>query len=91
MLTKTDLQQIGKVIDEKLDIKLKPIKTDVGVLKQDLTGLTQGITNLQKDMKDVKKDLKYIKKSVNLVVKNYDEGDVMLGKRVTKIEEHLQI
>lgn len=84
MLTKTDLSQIGSLIDEKLDLKLKPIK-------KDLAGLAEGVTNLQKDMKNVKKDLKYVRKTVTVIVKNYDEGDVMLGRRVRKIEEHLQI
>lgn len=63
MLTKSDLQQIGSVVDEKLDSKLKPIK----------------------------KDLKYLKKTADVIVKNYDEGDVLLGRRVKKIEDHLQI
>ncbi|MBI4098167.1 MAG: hypothetical protein HY426_03950 [Candidatus Levybacteria bacterium] len=66
MLTKTDLQQIGEVID----IKLEPVK---------------------KDLKVLKKDVNYLKKSVDLVVKKYDEGDVALGKRVSRIEEHLRI
>lgn len=48
MLTKSDLNQIGNVVDEKLDYKLKPIK----------------------------KDLRYLKKTVDLIVKNYDEGDI---------------
>lgn len=61
MLTKTDLSQIGNVIDEKLDSKLKPIK----------------------------KNLRYLKKTVDLIVKNYDEGDVKLDRRVRKIEEHI--
>ena len=106
MLTKTDLNQIrgivhdevDKVVNDKLDIKLKPIKRDIGGLRQDiggirqnLSGLAQGVTDLQKDMKNVKKDLRYVRKTLNVVVKNYDEGDVLLGRRVTKIEEHLQI
>ena len=61
MLTKNDLNQIGQVIDEKLDNKLKPIK----------------------------KDLRYLRKTVDLVVKNYDEGDVRLERKVKKIEDHL--
>lgn len=61
MLTKSDLQQIGEVIDTKLDTKLKPIK----------------------------KDLTHIKKTVNLIVKNYDEADIKLERRVKKIETHL--
>lgn len=67
MLTKSDLNQIGKVVDErlesKLDLKLKPIK----------------------------KELRYIRKTVDIIAKNYDEGDVELGRRVKRIEAHLNI
>lgn len=63
MLTKTDLNQIGNLIDEKFDIKLKPIK----------------------------KDLRYLKKTVDILVDRTDNEDVALGKRITRIEEHLQI
>lgn len=62
MLTKSDLQQIGNVVDEKLDIKLKPIK----------------------------KDLRYLKKTMDVLVDRTDKEDVSLGKRVTRIGEHLQ-
>jgi len=38
MLTKSDLQQIGNLIDKsldkKLDIKLKPIRKDLGYLRK---------------------------------------------------------
>lgn len=68
MLTKTDLNQIGQVIDEKLDFKLKPIK---------------------KDLKYLKKKVDRINKTVSLTVKNYDEGDVKLERRVRKIEAHV--
>lgn len=72
MLTKTDLQQIGKIVDDrldqKLDEKLEPIK---------------------KDLKYLKKKVNRIDKTVSLTVKNYDEVDVRLEKRVRKIEEHI--
>ena len=62
MLTVSDLQKIGDLIDLKLDIKLKPIK----------------------------KDIRYIKKTIDLVIKNYDEADVAISKRVAKIEEWVE-
>lgn len=36
MLTKSDLNQIGNVIDEKLDRKLKSIKNDVAQTRKDV-------------------------------------------------------
>jgi len=47
MLTKNDLNQIGKVIDgkldEKLDQKLKPIKKDLTSLKKDVKYLKKTV------------------------------------------------
>ncbi|OGH20144.1 MAG: hypothetical protein A3D74_02470 [Candidatus Levybacteria bacterium RIFCSPHIGHO2_02_FULL_37_13] len=44
---------------------------------------------LEKKLKPIKKDLRYLKKTVDLTVKNYDEGDVRLERRVKKIEAHI--
>ena len=105
-LTKSDLQQIGNIVEEKL----QPIKTDVGQLKTDVAGLKTDVgqlktdvaglktdvgqlktdmTGVKKDLKSVKKDVRYLRKTINIVVKNYDEGDVRLDRRVTRIETHL--
>jgi hypothetical protein len=35
MLTKNDLQQIGSLIDNKLDKKLEPLKKDLATMKKD--------------------------------------------------------
>lgn len=59
MLTKSEIDQIGEVVE--------------------------------KTLKPIKKDLKYLRKTVDLVVKNYDEGDARLERRLTKIEQHLSI
>lgn len=78
MLTKSDLNQIGNVIDNKLE----PIKKDLTILKTD-------VTILNKDVKYLKKKVNRIDRTVSLIVKNYDEADVKLEKRVRKIEHHL--
>ncbi len=52
MLTKSDLQQIGSVIDEKLDVKLKPIKKD---LDQFGSVIDEKLEPIKKDLGDVKK------------------------------------
>jgi len=46
-------------------------------------------TVVAKHLKPVKKDLRWLKKTVDIVARNYDEEDVKLGRRVTKIEKHL--
>lgn len=49
------------------------------------------VKQTQNDLTDVKKRVKKIEKTVDLIVKNYDEADVLLGRRVKKIEEHLSL
>jgi hypothetical protein len=81
MLTKTDLNQIGQVIDERLDSKLK----------QELEPIKKDLTDLKKDAKYLKKKVNRIDETVNLIVKNYDEADVKLQRRVRRIEHHLAL
>lgn len=90
MLTKTDLNQIrgvvheevNVIIDEKLKLELEPIKNG-------LTDLKSSVTDMKKDVKYLKKKVNRIDKTVNLIVRNYDEADVKLHRRVKKIEDHI--
>ena len=85
MLTKSDLTQIGNVVDERLE----PVKKDLTTLKNDVIILKTDVTVLKKDVKYLKKKVNRIDKTVSLTVKNYDEGNVKLEKRVRKIEAHI--
>lgn len=75
MLTKKDLLEIGKVVDERLEQKLED------KLEQ----------KLDQKLEPIKKDLSYLRKTINLVIKDYDEREVKLSRRVTKIEDHLNL
>lgn len=44
---------------------------------------------IAKDIKVLRKDVNYLRKTVDLIVKNYDEADVKLERRVRKIEAHV--
>lgn len=82
MLTKTDLSQIRSVVHEEVDIIVEEklnskLKLELEPIKKDLTSL--------------KKDVKYLKKTVDIVVASYDEADVKLQRRVSKIERHLAL
>lgn len=53
---------------------------------------------IEEKLESVRKDIKYLKKKVNridktvdIIAKNYDEGDVELGRRMTKIEQYLDL
>lgn len=81
MLTKTDLNQIRGVVREEVDViidkKLEPVKKD--------------LTSLKKDVTYLKKKVNRIDKTASLVVKNYDEADVKLQRRVIRIEHRLAL
>ena len=87
MLTKTDLNQIRGVVREEVDVvvgeKLKPIKTDLNQIGQVID------EKLDYKLKPIKKDLRYLRKTVDLIVRDYDEADVKLERRVRKIEHHV--
>ncbi len=78
MFTEAQIQQLRKVIREE-------VKTEVN------SALEISLNPIKKDIKIIKKDGRYLKKTVGLVVKNYDEGDNILGKRVSRIETHLHL
>lgn len=106
MLDKTDLSQIRKIIREEVETEVSDarqtletlirltkmeLKSEISDVDDRLKNVQIATNNLEKDMKIVKKDVREIHKTINTIVKNYDEGDTALGKRVTKIETHLQI
>lgn len=79
MLTKTDLNQIGQVVDEKLT----PVRNELGKIDQVID------EKLEQKLKPIKKDLRYLKKTVDIIVKKYGEADVKLQRRVRRIEDHI--
>ena len=88
MLTKSDLSQIKNVVRGE-------VKSEVGT---QLEPIKRGVDSLKKDVGSLKKDVVYLKKKINkidktldAVVKNYDEGDVNLTKRVKRTETHLNL
>lgn len=44
---------------------------------------------IKKDLGDIKKRVRKIEKTTDVMVKSFDEEDVRLHKRVSKIEQHL--
>lgn len=98
MLTKNDLEQIGKVVDERLEKRLGPVEQRLGNVEQRFDPIKQRLDNVEQKLDPISKDLKYLKKKVNrinktldLVVKNYDEADVKPQRRVSRIEQHLAL
>lgn len=80
MLTKSDLQAIKEIVDDRLDIKLEPLKKDVDDIKKQI-----------KPIKHIHRDVKRLLKDRDYMGKTFDEGIVHLGRRVTRIETHLKL
>ncbi|MDO8269658.1 MAG: hypothetical protein Q7T54_03245 [Candidatus Levybacteria bacterium] len=86
-LTKNDLQEIGKIIRNELD----PVKTDLSGVKTDLSGVKTDLSGVKTDIADLKKSVKKIERNVEDVLGFLDQKDVELGKRITKVEKHLNL
>ena len=56
MLTKSDIQQIGDVVDQKLNKRLDPIEKGIKSLKKDMRYLTKTVDIIAKnyDLEDAK-------------------------------------
>lgn len=64
-------------------------KTDLNQIRVVVNEEVEGV--VEKKLKPVKKDLRYLRKTVDLIVKNYDEADVKLQRRISKIEQHISL
>lgn len=111
-LTKSDLQQIGNVVDERLnkrfipvekrlggiEDRLEPVEKRLGNIEQRLVPVERGLSNIEdrlepveKGVKALRRDVRYLKRTVDIIARNYDEGDVLLARRVKRIEDHLSL
>lgn len=54
MLTKEDLEKIGGLIDEKLDIKLAPIKNDINRLTGDVDQIKSTLSYMDTTLSNLK-------------------------------------
>ena len=87
MLTKQDLKEIKKVVNEAI----VPVKIDTAGLKVNFSGLKSSVSSLEKSMLGLKKDIKKVDKKVDLVIKAFDREYLDLQKRVQRVETHLQL
>lgn len=79
MLTKSDLAAIGSVIDkkldQKLDVKLKPIHDDIKVIKNN-------VKKLQTEVVIVKTDVKKLRKDLDGTIKFFDDRNLAMQKEI---------
>ncbi len=110
MITKTDLDQIGKVVRkivrEEVEAESKNIKDDleheirtanlhirksIGELEDRLKNVEIRLSSIENELKSLRKDVKKLQKDVSVAIDVFNVEDTRLGKRVQKIEAHLQI
>lgn len=84
MLTKSDLNQIGVVVNKSIQVQVPPIVNKA--IQTQVPGIVTGI--LQKELKPIKKDLKKIRKNLEFAVGVLDRDRWKLKKRVDVIESH---
>lgn len=103
MLTSQDLQDIGLLLDQRLEVKfeekLAPIRKDVNRLErtfeEQLTSVRKDIADLDTKSEDrltgMQKDIRKIRKDSAYVVDVLDRADIHLRRRVDVIEKHLHL
>lgn len=83
------INQIGSLID----IKLLPLKNDLGVVKKDLSGVKKDQKGLKKDLSGVRRDVNRVKNQIGGVQKQLDTVELkveLVNKRVGETHQELQ-
>ena len=99
MLTSDDLSKIKSVIHDEIESvvedKLAPIKKDLQRIDAQFEPIKKDLqaqdARVDSKFKSIKKDLSYLRKTVSIIARNYDEEDVKLHRRVSKIEKLLAL
>ena len=88
MLTKKDLGQIGKVVEEKTG---RIVEQKVSRIVEEKTGqiIEQKVSRIVEEK--LTKALKPIHKQLKIIVKFFDHEVLRLRRRVTRVEDHLDL
>ncbi len=100
MENKELLAAIGKMMDDKLENALDPIKQDMSEMKQDIVSIRQDISGVEKrvagieqDITGVKQDIIGVKQDITGIkqeMTGMKEQIQAIDQRTTKIEIHLE-
>ncbi len=92
MLTKSDLQQIRKIIREEIEEESENTRRELRTeLKLFRMQLEDRMEKIEDSLKNLSIRLRKVEKDISAAIDIFDKTDVKLTKRVEKIEEHLQI
>lgn len=95
MLTQSDLTAIGKLLDNKLNLRLSPIEKRLDSLEMRMSSLEKRMDSLEKRIdsleRKVNRGFKSVDRKLDTVIDYFDHQDIDLRKRVTRIETHLHL
>ena len=88
MLTKQDLDALGNLIDEKLDIKLEE-KLESKLEEKLESKLEEKLKPIHDDIKTIKKDVKKLRKDLDDTINFFDKEDLVTRKKINKTRNEL--
>jgi len=96
MLTKTDLNQIRKVVKEEIGVQLDPVqinlRSEIRSTRADFHSEIQLFRNdLHKEILTLDQSIKRVQRKLDKVVDFFDHKHVGLVKRVERLENHLNL
>ena len=97
MLTQSDLQAIGKILDDrlssseiKLTNKIDSLETRMGSFEGKLTSLETRLTKkISAQGKKTDRGFKSVNRKLNVIINYFDHQDIDIRKRLNRIELHL--
>ena len=84
MLTQSDLQAIGKIIDEKIS----PIESKMGSFETKMQSFEKKLSSLDKK---TNRGFKSVDRKLDVIINYFDHQDIDIRKRLNRIELHLGI
>ncbi len=101
MLTKTDLNQISKVVNQSIQ-KLTPKIVNKAIQEQtpkivqkEITGFRSEIRKefkiVKKDISTIKRDMSKVRRDLNTVIDVFDRDIIELRSRVDRIDQFLKL
>ena len=92
MLTKTDLNQIRKVVREEIETESRSLEENLqGEIKLVRIEIQKDIRALTNRVKSLEIITNRIQKDIKSIINFFDKEFLQLRKRVEKVEEHLNL
>ena len=92
MLTKTDLQQIQKLMREEIEVEAQRTRDELQAeIKLSRMEINTALGKIEDRLKSVEVKFSKIQKDIDVIISYFDRENISFGKRITRIEHHLQL